>query len=69
MPYGAAGADWLLLGPDIEFRHTDYDVDAAADLVRRTDYPQADEFAADSILSPPTERAMLVAFGEDVAQT
>jgi hypothetical protein len=26
MPFGKAGADWLLLGPEIQFRHTAYDL-------------------------------------------
>ena len=30
MPYeGERGAFWALLGPDVEFRHTEYDVEAA----------------------------------------
>ena len=45
MPFGAAGADWLILGPDIELRHTTYDIHDAALQVRATTYPQADEFA------------------------
>lgn len=30
MPFGSAGADWLLLGPDVQPRHTAYDLRAAA---------------------------------------
>jgi predicted phosphodiesterase len=30
MPFGAPGADWLLLGSDIQLRHTAYDLNAAA---------------------------------------
>ena len=30
MPFGAPGADWLLLGPDVQLRHTDYDLERAA---------------------------------------
>ena len=62
MPFGAAGADWLLLGPNLELRHTTYDLNAAAERVRRTAYPQAEEFASRYILQPPTEREMLDAF-------
>src|SRR5262249_8746196 len=39
MPYGEPGAYWLLLGPDIAFRHTMYDLDAASDQIRATTYP------------------------------
>jgi hypothetical protein len=49
-----AGADWALLGPDVQLRHTPYDLPAAAARVRTTQYPQADEFAARSILQPPS---------------
>jgi len=69
MPFGASGADWLLVGaavrqagrgakprgaphPSIEFRHTLYDFAAAAERVRRTQYPQAQEFADRDILHP-----------------
>ncbi len=62
MPFGEAGADWLLLGPDVELRHTSYDLLAAAERVRGTQYPQADDFAARSILQPPSEAAMLEIF-------
>lgn len=62
MPFGEPGAYWLLLGPDVELRKTSYDLDAAAQRIRRTAYPQAEDFAAGSVLSPPTEEAMLTAF-------
>jgi predicted phosphodiesterase len=58
------GADWLLLGPEVEFRHTDYDLDAAAALVRSTTYSSAEHFASRTILAPPSEDRMLRAFGE-----
>jgi hypothetical protein len=35
---------------------------AAANRVRATQYPQAEEFAARSILHPPAEHDMLMAF-------
>src|SRR5262245_62001521 len=38
MPFGDPGADWLLLGPGVEFRHTSYDLSRAADRVRQTAY-------------------------------
>src|SRR3954468_18984735 len=46
MPFAEPGAYWLLLGPGIELRRTDYDLDKAAAHVRATRYPQAEEFAA-----------------------
>jgi predicted phosphodiesterase len=62
MPFGDPGAYWLLLGPDVQLRCTTYDLAAAADRVRRTSYPQAEEFATRDILKPRTEREMLDAF-------
>lgn len=61
-PFGRPGADWLLLGPDAELRHTSYDLAGAAARVRRTAYPDADTFAAESVLKPPAELAMLELF-------
>ncbi|MBV8206645.1 MAG: metallophosphoesterase family protein [Acidobacteria bacterium] len=64
MPFGAAGADWLLLGPDVELRHTTYDLQRAARDVRLTHYPQAEEFASRYVLNPPAEAEMLALFTE-----
>ena len=55
MPFGEPGAYWLLLGPDVELRRTTYDLAGAAERVRATDYPQAEQFAAQSVLRPPSE--------------
>jgi predicted phosphodiesterase len=62
MPFGAAGADWLLLGPDVELRHTDYDLAAAAARIRQTRYPQAEPFVTQHLLEPPAEAKMLETF-------
>jgi predicted phosphodiesterase len=62
MPFGLPGADWLLLGDDIQLRHTAYDLAEAAARVRSTRYPQAEEFATRSIQEPPSEEDMLAAF-------
>ena len=59
MPFGAAGAYWLLLGPEIEFRRTDYDLEAAAAQIRLTGYPEAEQFATNNVLNPPREEQML----------
>ena len=64
MPFGAPGAYWLMLRDgDVRLRRTDYDLDAAAARVRATTYPDAEAFASNSILQPPTAEAMLAAFG------
>lgn len=62
MPYGAPGAHWLLLGPDVRFMRTMYDLDAAARAVCATSYPRADEFARQSVLQPLSEEEMLALF-------
>jgi putative phosphoesterase len=62
MPFGQPGADWLLLDPNVELRHTSYDLAQAAERIRATDYPQAQDFAARNILQPPSAAEMLELF-------
>jgi putative phosphoesterase len=62
MPFGEPGADWLLLGPGVELRHTSYDLDEASDRIRASDYPDAESFIARYLLKPPAESEMLAAF-------
>ena len=62
MPFGEPGAHWLLLGPDIQFRHTRYDLANAAERIRSSTYPQAHDFAVRNILNPPTEQQILEVF-------
>ena len=64
MPFGLPGAHWLLIGPDIEQRRTDYDLVDAARRLRQSDYPQADEFVLRYLLDRPTEEQMLQAFSK-----
>jgi predicted phosphodiesterase len=63
MPFGEPGAYWLLLGDDIELRHTPYDLARAAERIAATPYPQAAEFAAKNVLRPPPAAQMLDVFG------
>lgn len=62
MPFGEPGADWLLLGPTVELRHTNYDSAAAAARIRATNYPDREEFVSKYLLHPPDEESMLKAF-------
>jgi len=62
MPFGQPGAYWLLLGPDIRLRHTRYEYAQAAERIQGTAYPQAQDFAARSVLKPPSEAEMLERF-------
>jgi putative phosphoesterase len=62
MPYGEPGAYWLLLGPALDFRRTDYDRGQAAARIRATNYPQAEDFAANNVIQPPSEAEALEVF-------
>jgi predicted phosphodiesterase len=62
MPFGNPGAYWALLGTDVELRRTTYDLTAAADRIRASDYPHASEFAAGNVERPPAEGTMLELF-------
>jgi predicted phosphodiesterase len=64
MPFQEAGAYWLLLGSEAELRRTEYDLQAAASRVRQTAYPLAEDFAAKSILNPPSRQVMIEAFSK-----
>ena len=68
MPYGEPGAYWLLLGPGVNLRKTYYDLDAAADLVRKTKYPLAQDFAANNILKPATAQEAIEYFEQMAAK-
>jgi putative phosphoesterase len=62
MPFGEPGAYWLLLGPTVQLRHTSYDFTKAAERIRATSYPQAQDFASGNILRPPSQEETLEAF-------
>jgi diadenosine tetraphosphatase ApaH/serine/threonine PP2A family protein phosphatase len=62
MPFGDPGAYWLSLGPDVQLRRTPYDLAKAAERVRETTYPQAQDFAARNVLEPASEEETLAAF-------
>ena len=64
LPYeGLPGAYWGLLGPDVELRRTDYDVNAAVTRMRATDDPSSDAIA-ELMLNPPG-REELIADAEE----
>jgi len=53
LPYeGERGAYWALLGPDVELRCTDYDVEAAVERMRATGDPRVEQIA-EMMLEPP----------------
>lgn len=62
MPYeGRRGAFWALLGPTVELRHTEYDVEAAVASIRETETP-TDKFT--SWLLEPRDPDEATAFHE-----
>src|SRR6266566_9847113 len=69
MPFGEPGAYWLLLGPDVQLRHTSYDLVKAAERIRASSYPQAQDFATNNVLQPPSEKQMLEVFAKAELQT
>ncbi|MGH8058933.1 MAG: metallophosphoesterase family protein [Candidatus Entotheonellia bacterium] len=64
MPFEEPGAYWLLLGPNVQLRHTPYELTKAAERIRATNYPQAQDFAAHNVLQPPSERETLEAYAK-----
>ena len=64
MPFGRPGADWLLIDDDIQLKHTNYDLNKAADRIRQSGYPEADAFVERYLLNPPAEAQMLSAFSQ-----
>jgi len=59
LPFGKAGAYWLLLGPSVQLRRTSYDFTGAGDRVRMTGYPEAESLATRDIPQPASEEEML----------
>jgi putative phosphoesterase len=55
---GEQGAYWALLGPDVELRRTDYDVEAAVERMRATDDPRVEQIV-ELILAPPTREEVI----------
>jgi putative phosphoesterase len=66
LAYGAPGAHWLALGPDVEHRRTPYDNDSFADQVEKLEWSIAERFAEENIRNVPSEKEALEFF-ENVA--
>ena len=59
MPFGTQGADWLLLGPDVQLRRTPYDVQRAVERLREAGCPNVEDLFVGNLLRPPSEAQML----------
>jgi len=68
MPYGDPGAYWLLLGSHVNLCKTNYDLEGAAELVRKTEYPLAQDFADNNILKPETAQEAIEYFEKMAAR-
>ena len=63
-PYeGIPGSYWAILDEGVELRHTDYDRERAAELVRGCGHPRADEIAAENIIASASREEALAVFG------
>lgn len=63
LPYeGRAGAYWLWLGPEVEHRRTDYDVESATVAMRASGNPETDELLRESLISPTDPREVTELF-------
>ena len=62
MPFGEPGAHWLLLGGDLQLRRTRYDLEAASERLRRSAFPDVDQFVERQVLHPPSEEQILAAY-------
>jgi predicted phosphodiesterase len=53
IPYeGRAGAYWALLGPDVQLRRTEYDLESALQALAASGFPDLDEMLKESLLEP-----------------
>jgi len=59
LPYeGRPGAYWALLGPDVELRRTEYDVEATVERYRASGQPNVEQIA-EMMLTPPEPREVI----------
>jgi hypothetical protein len=59
MPYeGRPGAYWALLGPEVELRRTEYDLDAAVARLRASGIPDPDQLV-EVLTAPPTAEELI----------
>ena len=64
MPYGGAGGHWALLGPGVELRVSEFDLDrACARITAESGYPDATEWAEYFVRSAASDAEALAVFG------
>jgi putative phosphoesterase len=62
MPYGHGGAAWALLGPTVQLRRTDYDIDAAVAQLRTSGWPGVEEWIGEYVLRSYSDAEALTVF-------
>jgi predicted phosphodiesterase len=63
MPYEhSTGAYWATFGGTVELRRTPYDLAAAAEAIRASEWPQASEFAEENVLTIPGPEEAIAVF-------
>jgi predicted phosphodiesterase len=68
MPYeDEVAAFWAIIGGDVEFRRTPFDVERAAAEIRASGWPDAEDFVAENLLAAPS-RAEAIEFFEGQAR-
>ena len=64
MPYGGAGAHWALLGPGVDLRVTEFDLDRACErIAAESGYPDAREWADYFVRSTASDTEAIAVFG------
>ncbi len=64
MPYGGAGAHWALLGPGVQLRVTDFDLDRACQrIAAESGFPEAAEWADYFVRSRASDAEAISTFG------
>src|SRR5690349_10712401 len=55
MPYeGEVAAFWAIVGDDVDFRKTPFDVERAVAEIRASGWPEAEEFVAENLEAAPS---------------
>ncbi len=70
MPYEERpGAYWAIVDNDVELRRTDYDLAAAAEAIRASSWPIAEEFADENVLQVPSREEAATLFERMATET
>ena len=68
MPYeGNVAAFWAILGPAVELRRTEFDVDRLAAALLASGWPEADPFVAENLRAAPTRHETAALFEQIAA--